>query len=110
MVKFWNGLAITHTLIVKCGEVKSKSDKKIIPPISESDDAEAVQLHLDKLDKELKKKGPTDSDKITRVLSLTCYTEKQHFICISYSTSCHCITKVWILYEVNFCKCFIYIT
>ena len=38
--------------------------KNITLPSSESYDAEAMWLHFDELDKELKKKVPTDSDKI----------------------------------------------
>ena len=51
-----------------CGEVKPKKNKGSPPPVDD-EDAEAVKLHLDHLDKELKK-GHPDADKVTTLLSL----------------------------------------
>lgn len=45
---------------------------------NEEDDEEAIQSHLNELNKELKKKGAVDSDKITRLLSLTFHRRMLH--------------------------------
>ena len=50
------------------------------------DDEEAMKLHLDELDKELRKKGPMDSDKVTRLLSLTYGTRRRSTLSVSATT------------------------
>ena len=52
-----------------CGDVKTKKNK-VSPSPSNEEDGEAVKLHLDQLEKELRKKN-RDDDKVSRLLSLT---------------------------------------
>ena len=53
------------------GDTKLPSKKKkSLPPCSDDDDNEAIQVHLKELEKEVKRKSP-DEDKLARLLCLT---------------------------------------
>jgi hypothetical protein len=53
---------------------------------TEEDDEEAVKLHLQELNKELKKKHHQDSDKVTRLLSLTFPVRRNEVLSVTAAT------------------------
>ena len=76
-----------------CGEVKSKKDKTCQQHSDVEDDDEAVKLHFQELDKELKKKHHQDGDKITRLLSLTYPFRRSEMLSVSAATRVATVLK-----------------
>ena len=66
--------------------VKTKKTKDQVPNNPNQDDEEAVKLHLQELDKELKKKHNQDSDKTTRLLSLTYHARRCETLSLTATT------------------------
>ena len=66
--------------------VKTKKMKDQVPDNPSQDDEEAVKLHLQELDKELKKKHNLDSDKITRLLPLTFHARRSETLSVTATT------------------------
>ena len=66
--------------------VKTKKTKDQVPDNPSQDDEEAVKLHLQELDKELKKKYNQDSDKTTRLLSLTFHAWRSETLSVTATT------------------------
>ena len=67
--------------------VKAKLKMKDqVPDNPSQDDEEAMKLHLQEIDKELKKKHNQDSDKLTRLLSLTFHTRRSEILSVIATT------------------------
>ena len=66
--------------------VKAKKTKDQVPDNPSQDDEDAVKLHLQELDKELKKKHNQDSDKLTRLLSLTFHARRSEMLSVTATT------------------------
>ena len=67
--------------------VKAKKAKDQVPNNPSQDDEVAVKVHLQELDKELKKKHNQDSDKLTLLLSLTFHAQRSEMLSVT-ATNC----------------------
>lgn len=73
--------------------MKSKKDKTSQQHSDVEDDDEAVKLHFQELDKELKKKHHQDGDKITRLLPLTYPFQRSEMLSVSAATRVATVLK-----------------
>ena len=73
--------------------VKTKKTEDQVPDNPSQDNEEAVKLHLQELDKELKKKHNQDSDKTTRLLCLTFHARRSETLSVTATTRVSILDK-----------------
>ena len=88
--------------------MKSKKTKDQVPDGARQDDEEAVQLHLQELNKELRKKHNRDSDKLTRLLSSTFYARRSETLSVTASTRVATFLEKYECFKRPICVSFLY--